>query len=109
MPPYAFPDKQSYDKMARVVRLRGGLEGGLPSQNVRVREALPRLAKVVTAEIAAESEGSAQPQKDDWTDSSEAVVTVRNDHSVALPVGTKLYIQAIQGTWRVIVPFVECD
>lgn len=54
MPPYAFPDKQSYDKMARVVRLRGGLEGGLPSQNVR--ESLPRqefgkLDQAVTAGI----------------------------------------------------------
>lgn len=102
MPAYAFPDKQSYDKMARVVKLRGGLEGGLPSQNIRVREALPRLAKVVTAEIAAGAAGSAQLQKPDWTDSAEAVITAQNDSAISLAIGTKVYVQPIQGEWRIV-------
>lgn len=68
-----------------------------------------RLAKVVTAEIAAQSDGDAQLQKADWTDSVETVITVRNDHIVPLPVGTRLYVQVIQSKWRVVIPFVECE
>lgn len=68
-----------------------------------------RLAKVVTAEIAAQSEGDAQLQEEGWTDSVEAVIAVRNDHIVPLPVGTRLYVQVIQNKWRVVIPFVECE
>lgn len=67
-----------------------------------------RLAKVVSADIDANATGDAQLQEEGWTDSVEPVITVRNDHSIALPVGTKLYIQVIQNKWRVLIPFVEC-
>lgn len=68
-----------------------------------------RMAKVVTATIAAGDEGNAQPQMPDWTDTGSPTVKVTNDHLVDLPVGTKLYIEDVQGKWRVIVPFVECE
>lgn len=49
MPAYAFPDKQSYDKMARVVRLRQGLEGGIRPQKIIPRETTFYLGKPDTA------------------------------------------------------------
>lgn len=67
-----------------------------------------RLAKVITAEIAANGSGEAKLQKSAWTDSVQDSIDITNDFPVALPVDTQLYVAEVQGSWRVIVPFVTC-
>lgn len=99
-------DLPDFERMLNDYRA-GRLSNSPGSSRREISRGPIRLAKVITAEIAANSTGSAKLQKADWTDTAQDI-DLTNDFPVALPVGAKLYVRSVQGVWRVLVPFLEC-
>lgn len=106
MPVYGFPDRRSYNRMARAVRRVESLPGGQRPGRVREHGPNVRLARTSAAHAAGATQAVNLCDNDFVAFSPTRQVNATNDAEVSIPADTKLYIARFAGKTRIVQAFV---
>lgn len=103
---YGFPNKASYDRMARVVRAAGDLPGDRGPMRIGDVQFRIRLARTSAAHAAGATQAVNLCDTDFAALSPVKTVDAINDSGVEIPADTKLYIATFAGKTRILQAFV---
>lgn len=107
MPVFGFPDRRSYDRMARVVRRAGDLSGGRGAMRyLDPAAAKMRLARTSAAHAAGATQAVNLCDTDFVERSPVKSVDAVNDSEVEIPDDTKIYIATFAGKTRIVQAFI---